>query len=539
MPHEFPIRHKSPVDVLLLYDDDINEGRAKLHGWQIELCERYANKVENSVNKLALVAANGSGKSQFFLAPSVVWTALECVESLSIVTTASGEQLDTQAQRYIKRLCEKINSLYSADLGMEVFEIKYRQIFNKVTGAYIDMFATDQPGKAEGRHPIAINRDMSIFVDEAKTVEDEIFKALDRCTGATRRVDISSPGDTSGYFFEICTHPETPYFIRKVPASECPHLDQREIDWKIKKYGLHDPYIRGSIFAEFTSTSDSVVITRTMLGDCKKYFAKEVLFGPIRAGLDLGGGGDESVMSVWQGNKQLALESFRNIDTNKTIDWAIGLIKHWKIDPENVWADEGGLGRGILDNMLRQGYKVKRVLNQIRAVDNTRYANRGTELWFNFKLFVENYLVRFLDNQTLFESQLTNRYFRIQKSSGKLMIEPKSEAKAKGHPSPDRADATVLAWSNIFYPCDEIINSLNPPKAETGIPRENLAGILRERRHKFLEQYQESEPGKLVNVRADGQLILDQHCGFRQSKILEHINGANSRLGKRRLMLNG
>lgn len=521
MPHDFPLKDviPTPENILLLFDDDINTGRATIHPWQTSILRDFAAPRPNdTMTRVALIAANGSGKSQFVLAPSVVWMSCYFKESLSVLTTASGEQLDTQSLRYTKRLCQNINVIMRQDIGQDVFDIKNRHIVNNITGSRIDAFATDEAGKAEGRHPIGIGTEFAIFVDEAKTVADEIFEALERCTGATRRMDISSPGKSSGYFFDVATHQETPYKIHRITAFQCPHLKKDEIEWKIKKYGLHDPLIRSSIFAEFTSVDESIIISREMLRDSQQYFTKEVRFGRPRAGLDLGGGGDETVFAPFHGNIQLGLETSRRSDTSQTVRDIIDWMGKYNVRPEDVDADEGGLGRGILDNLRDRGYPVNRVLNQSRAFDSTRYVNRGTELWFNFKLFVENYHVQLkLDNLTT--SQLTNRYYRIQPQSGKLQIEPKPEAKKKGHPSPDRADAVVLAWSRYFFPCEDIIYADKPKPREGVGDIHKLAEILLESHHqRILSPLKETSSGVSPNVDG-GRLVKPVNGTFSHDSI--------------------
>ena len=448
----FPITFASPEEVIVFCDDALNSGKFSLYDWQKDRCRTFARarKDKEDISYTALIAANGSGKSQNVLAPCAVWMALAFVRSVTIVTTASGDQLDKQAHRFIKRLCEKVNNVCRKELGVEVFDIKYRHIFCNITHSYIDLFATDEPGKAEGSHPIDFNGEFAIIVDEAKTVSDEIFAALERCSGVTRRMDLSSPGDCSGYFYDICTHKETPYDIAKITAYECPHINKRELEWKIKKYGINDPLIRSSIFAEFTSIQDNVCITRDVFKKCLAYYDTDLSFNDYRAGLDLSAGGDETVLSVWRGYEQVALEPFRISDTVQGVKMIIDLLRRYKLKPEQVWADDGGIGRSMIDMLREQGWTVNRLLNQQRARD-PRYRNRGTEMWFNFKRFVEEYKVKFLPDSVQ-QNQLTNRYYRIQTDSAKIMIEPKKEAKAKGHPSPDRADACVLAWFPYVYP---------------------------------------------------------------------------------------
>jgi hypothetical protein len=72
-------------------------------------------------------------------------------------------------------------------------------------------------------------------------------------------------------------------------------------------------------------------------------------------------------------------------------------------------------------------------------------------MWFNFKRFVEEFQVLLRYDKTS-ENQLSSRYYKLQPVSGKIILESKEEARRKGHPSPDRADAKVLAWCRYIFP---------------------------------------------------------------------------------------
>ena len=526
----FPIEFASPLDLLTVYDDDVNSGAVSVHEWQKKKLKALGRKLtDEEILFECLLAANGSGKSQFILAPFVVWMSLNFVESLTIVTTASGEQLDTQAFRYISRLCEKINFAHKSDYPDKVFDIKYRRITCNITGSFIDMFATDEPGKAEGRHPLRHKGEFAIVVDEAKTVADPIFDALERCRGFTRRLDISSPGTDFGHLWDICTIEGSPYNIDKITAFDCPHIRKKDIEWTIKKHGINDAFVRSSIFAEFTSDKESVVLTREMLRNCQETNLPKIYFADLRAGLDLSAGGDESVLSVWKGNEQLALETFRYSDTTQGVNHIIMLINKYGLKSENIYADDGGIGRGMIDLLHKEGYKVKRILNQSSPFDTTRYANRGTEMWFSFKRFVEEKQVIFQKDDLQFR-QLTTRHFLRQKLSGKIILESKQEARRKGHPSPDRADACVLAWSMLFFPNQilekELSKHQNKDQAETeikkGVSVEILADLLRKSK---------LQDTKAVSNLKDGSYIrLD--FSFNQDRILTTCNKNNRRLSR-------
>lgn len=464
---KLPFIFKDPFELLAFYDDDIRLGRARLYPWQVECLKQFARRRSSieDIIKLALVANNGSGKSKYILAPCAVWLAVNFAESLTIVTSSSAEQLDKQTERYIDMLADKMDTMHKGEFGgVRMWDNVKRAKRFLPHKSFIDLFATDEPKRAEGRHPLVIDGEFAIIVDEGKSVADDIYGAMMRCKGYTRRLDASSSGNTSGYFYDSVTKPELGWWTKTVTVFDCPHIAKAEIADNIARYGLWHPLVRSSLFSEFTSAEGKVVITKEAIDNAANVWKVAenhalntgmpnplILHFGEHSGLDLSAGGDEIVLSIWDGTVQRAQETavFRNtvLGTQEIIHW----IQKHRLDATKIWADDGGIGRGIIDNLHAAGYLVNRVLNQWRAMDKTRYANHGTESWFSFKRFVEEAQLKLLPDKKL-ESQLINRYYKIRQTTNQIILESKEEARANGHPSPDRADAAVLAWTNFPFP---------------------------------------------------------------------------------------
>jgi phage terminase large subunit len=475
--------------MLCFYDEDVLNGPLKIASWQKEVLGYFGgnHKYGDRALEAMLLAANGSGKSQFIIAPLVVWFMIRYPESQTTITNASGHQLDSGNLRHINRLAEKINSFHRADFPNGIFECQYRKLKSLVTGSFCDMFATDEAGKVEGKHPLRYDGKFLIIIDEAKSVAEEIFDALLRSHDYTHKLLVTSAGKTSGTFYRDWHNNKLEnIFRRRVAYNECPWISKQKVDDIIARKGISDPLVRSMFFSEFTSSEDNVVISRDSLIKCAGATSNWYSFGPVRAGLDLAAGGDETAITVWNGNKEIGKEQFDNKDTSKTVKEVISYIESFKgvLKPENVYADDGGVGRGILDNFREKGYNFRRILNNHRPIDITRYANRGTELWWNFKRFVEECQVLFMldykgniDEKVL--DQLSNRYYRIQDGSSKIILESKQKAKAEGHPSPDRADAIILAWSPFIYPIAEISGLNKKGETDKGISSAEIADKLR------------------------------------------------------------
>ena len=98
------IQFKDPYEMLTVIDDDILEGNISLHDWQREILQDYGKPSDAAKPfKAAVRAANGSGKEQFVIAPCALWTCMSSANAVAIVTTASGNQLDRQTDKYINQ----------------------------------------------------------------------------------------------------------------------------------------------------------------------------------------------------------------------------------------------------------------------------------------------------------------------------------------------------------------------------------------------------------------------------------------------------
>ena len=403
---------------------------------------------------MAVVANNGSGKSQYVLAPCAIWVAVAFNRSLGYVTSASAAQLDTQTERFIDYLANKMNVWHRKELGEteDVWRIVKRSKQFLPNNSLIDLFATDEPRKAEGKHPLPGGREFAIFVDEGKSIEENIYGAIDRCTGATRRLDISSAGGCFGHFYDICTKSELGWWHRKIKYTDTPHVKNKELEQAILKYGINDPLVRSIYFSEFTSVDDSTVVTRETWDKCKQFFddSRIISIGDNsnRMGVDLSGGGDESVCSIWRSNVQIAIEAFRFYDTAQGAKEVMSIQDKYGVKDHNVNIEFDGFNRGIVDSLADKGRNYNKVLANGKAFDSARYSNRMTELWFELKRYVEEGYISFLPDITQ-KNQFIGRYYKRSLLNSKIQLEAKKEARAKGHPSPDRADAAVLAWANM------------------------------------------------------------------------------------------
>lgn len=447
----------SPAFLVALYIKAFREGKQQLYNWQKEELAKLAKSLESATvhnpYKLALCAANGSGKDYLIVTPTVVWMSLVNIRCLTIITSSSGSQLTAQTENYIRALCETINEYHQ----QPIFRIRQRYIKCNLTGSEIRLFATDEAGKAEGYHPLEPDAKMVIIVNEAKSVSEEIFGALRRCTGYTHWLNVSTPGSPFGSFHRACTRPSLGFDFRRIDYKDClidgqSHMSDKERLADLEELGANSALYRSKWLALFTNVdTDSLLSTEVIDQLVDNKIAIAYNDWPIRIGGDIAAGGDENALIATRGNRIIKEEAMREKDTTLTADWferqfqLLGVAK----EHEYIFMDDGGIGHAVIDMLKRRGWEIRRVRNEAKAVRAQHYGNRGAELWYQVKRICEELLFRLDEASPKLRAQLVSRHYKKSASGGRIFLESKKEAKADGRPSPDRADALVLSLCGL------------------------------------------------------------------------------------------
>lgn len=385
--------------------------------------------------RVALKAANGSGKTSVVAAAAVVWHLLRFPESLVISTAGVYRQVEDQLWPRIRKY---VTGLGGPDAGWEVFSNELRfQNGSRAIG-----FSTNDSGKFEGWHRQGPSENLLMIVDEAKTVPDTIFEAIERCQ-PSRLLMMSSPGGTEGAFYRAFTKEAHLWQTQTVTAFDCPHLSKEWINEQIDKWGSNHPLVRSMIYGEFMETTgENLVIPYNTL---QRTLSSPPEFerGNRAAFCDFAAGGDENVFCLREGNEIKSLVCWRDKDTTAAIGKFIIEFKKAGLSADEIFADAGGMGIPMCDMLRENGWDVHRVNNGERPYNDDQFSNRGSELWFAAARMIEKGEIRMIQDEALF-SQLTTRRAKTN-LKGKLMVEPKDEMRSRGLNSPDRADAVVGA----------------------------------------------------------------------------------------------
>lgn len=217
-----------------------------LYDWQQQVVEWFDGACEELVQG-SIATPNGSGKSSVIIPTLVLGWLFMFPRGKVVLTTADGKQLDGQVM-------PAVNAHRSKFPNWKFIE---REIRTKGedgtydTGGFFIAFTTDEAGRAEGWHKLNdIEGPLLVIVDEAKSVPDAIFQAIDRCTFNALLLT-SSPGRMSGQFYDSQFKPSLGFNRLKVGLKDCPHITQDKIDRILAKYGPNSPYTRSTLHGEF------------------------------------------------------------------------------------------------------------------------------------------------------------------------------------------------------------------------------------------------------------------------------------------------
>jgi len=407
-----------------------------LYDWQ----RKVLRDLEAKDCRVALRAANGSGKTSTVISAILIWHALVYPRSIAVTTAGVFRQVESQLWPSLRNHIAKLGGAWEVTSG----EIRYLHP-NGNTSRIIGYSATD-PGRAEGWHAEDHEyHPLLMVVDEAKTVADPLFEAISRCQ-PTRLLIASSPGGTSGAFYRAFTKEANMWSKHAVTAFDCPHITPAQIEEVTQRYGEKHPLTRSMIYGEFVDIGlESLVINLTQLQNCHNTPPR---FKPgVRiAGVDFAAGGDQNVICISDGNKILPMIAWREKDTMAAVGRFIVEFKKAGLEANNIYADASGMGMVMCDALAESGWAVNRVNFGATAYDNNAYTNRSAEMWYNMAKKIEDAEIILPEDEDL-TAQLTCRR-TITNSKGKLGVESKDSMRARGIASPDRADALALCLSS-------------------------------------------------------------------------------------------
>lgn len=308
-----------------------------------------------------------------------------------------------------------------------------------------------------------------VILDEASGVPEWLWNAVETVTTTDncRILAIGNPDNPGSHFARVCQpgHPgwaqfkisvfDSPNFTsEEVPAQVSAALVSRQ--WEADRraeWGDTDYKYISKVLAEFPSDHPRQVVSIVDVLACQLAEPRaESELLPVELGVDVGGGGDLTVVRERRGiraGRQWTQKSERPEQIGRLVLRAIH-----ETGATAVKVDSIGVGAGVvgeLRNMAARGdhqAQVHAVSVGEAASDPAKYLNKRAQVWWEIGRVgsqQQEWDLSQMDDADATIAQLLQPRYE-EDAKGRIQIEKKDDIRARTGGSPDKAEALLLAY---------------------------------------------------------------------------------------------
>lgn len=308
------------------------------------------------------------------------------------------------------------------------------------------------PSAFQGIHA----RYVLVIFDEACGIPKTLWDAADTLISndESRFLAIGNPDDPTSEFADVCKPGsgwnvihidglKTPNFTGE-PVSDVMRRNLIGATWveeKRTKWGESNPMYISKVRGRFPEHTTDGLIPMQWVGAAQERTLDPS--SPNELGVDVGGGGDKSIVAHRRGPVVRIIRRDQNPDTMQTTGNVIADLRRTGASVAKV--DMIGIGRGVVDRGKEQGQPIVGINVGQAATDSEAYVNLRAEAYWGLRERFQDGTIDIAPEDDDLAAQLVDiRYKRT--SSGKIQLESKDELKRRGKPSPDDADAVMLSF---------------------------------------------------------------------------------------------
>lgn len=309
-----------------------------------------------------------------------------------------------------------------------------------------------------------------VVLDEACGIPDQLWIAADALTtnDGCRMLAIGNPDNSSTHFAKVCA-PTSSWHRIKIGAFDSPNFTGEPVPqalaeqlispgWaeeKRQEWGEDNPIYRSKVLGEFSADDPGKVVQASHVAACRippdpAPVDTELL--PVELGVDVGGGGDETVIRERRGLK--AGREWREYSEDPATIAPLIIRAIRDTGATVVKVDEIGVGRGVigeLRNLAKRGEHTARVIgvNVAAKARSPRFANVRAEMWWEVGRELSRtrgWDLSEMDNADTTVAQLLEPKWDTAPAGGAIRIEPKDDVIKRLGRSPDNADALLMAF---------------------------------------------------------------------------------------------
>ena len=408
----------------------------------------YAKQVEllqavTRHRRVSVVGCNASGKD-WAVARVVLWWLATRRRAKAVVTGPTQRQVEEVLWREMRTAFGAAHDR----LPGQMFAARY--VIDDERFAL--GFATDHPYNLQGFH----SPNLLVVVTEAHAVGQEHMDALKRLNPKLLLLT-GNALTLSGEFYDS-HHSKSAFYSRVViSAFDTPNLQKgrddaipgmltpEDVEERRSEWGEAHPLYLASVLGQFPEALEDSLISRGLVDEAvERWHSTAPESGqPWLMGVDVARfGADKTVLCLRRGGRVERMHELRGADTMEVTGRIVEYV--WRHDVKAVFVDAAGVGGGVVDRLKELQQPVVEVQVGAAASNPERFINLRAELFWELRRRFLTGSINIPDDPELAGQLLALRYDYA--SSGRIRLESKADLRAKGRPSPDRADALALAF---------------------------------------------------------------------------------------------
>jgi len=403
--------------------------------------------LQDGARRVAVKSGHGVGKTAFENVFGI-WRALRAPNALTVVSAPTMKQLVDVWIAEARRLIEGAQPW----LRRFIEVTKSRIVIGGRTDWGVKTITATKPENLAGLH----QKNLTIILDEASGIPRSLIETIE---GALTNEDFvylqaGNPTTRDCDFFDCFGKNRDRWTTFTFNSEDSPLVAKETVLYFLEKYGRDSDVYRIRILGEFPFADPNCVMSSEDAEACSRTDVYEAA-ARSRAkqfGIDFARfGSDESAVYRRSGLAVVEYATFAKREPSDVVDLAFRMQAgaSWSNRDCLFVPDATGMGQGVLHKFYARDpadQHARRVLEFHNGGTPSRleFHDRITEAWFQVAQLAKARHAHW-PNDSLLIQQLSTRQYAVTRK-GKLALESKDEFAKRGYPSPDRADALVMAF---------------------------------------------------------------------------------------------
>jgi phage terminase large subunit len=398
---------------------------------------------------VSIMSGVGTGKGAFASA-CILWF-MTCFPFPKIVVTAKSQKqlsitLWSELAKWHQRSKLKDWFVHNSEKFF-LREQEGKQWFASQRTANVANTADEQAETLAGLHEDFL----LIIADEASGIPDPVFRPLE--STLTRMCNLClltfNPTRSRGFAYDTHNRDADNWETIHWSAEESDNVSRESIERYAKKYGRDSNFFKIRVLGIPPSDADQTVIPWDWIQNAIDRELECLEDTPTVCSLDVGAGGDDSVLGTRTGPILYPLQPASFQHSNMLVDWVMPRII--QAEPKIVLVDNIGVGWGIAgslrEKLRKHDIDVQEVDVSQAAFRSEKFPRLRDELWWRLREEFEKGIISIPDDALLHGDLNAPRY---EEMAGKIKVETKKDMKKRGVDSPNRADSLMM--TEIYDP---------------------------------------------------------------------------------------